>query len=301
MSQQTTGRAALVANNLPSSKTITTASNATPIVVTTSTPHLLSTNEIVAISGVSSNSAANGTFIVIVLSGTTFSLTAYPAGTSVVGVGAGTGGTVQSNGYGITVPVPNDLTDAMRAGGINVPFEAGIDREAYLLYRAGVYGVIETELAAIRAQVPFVTSYVADLTSGASQDVTAAATDSSFAFVDFPAAVVGDVINAEACIDYRISNAAGGNFAGDFRLIAIQDYGGAATRATIPGSAMISYLTLSGSGDGPRARLALVGLFTVATAGPLRVILNIDGGSADHVTTVYQVGGLRASRTHIGY
>ncbi len=135
MSQQTTGRAALVANNLPSVKTITTASSATPIVVTTSTPHLLNTNEIVTIAGVSSNAAANGTFIVIVLSGTTFSLLAYPAGTSVVGAGAGTGGTVLSNGYGITVPVPNDLTDAMRVGGMNVPHEAAIDRLAYLLYQ----------------------------------------------------------------------------------------------------------------------------------------------------------------------
>lgn len=145
MSQQTTGRAALVANNLPTSKTISGATNATPIVVTTTTPHGLQTNEIVAITGVTGNTAANGTFIAVVLSGSTFALTAYPGGSNVAGSGAYvSGGTLQSLGYGVTVPVPNDVTDMMQAGSVNVPHEAELDRLAYLMYRAGPNGTLES-------------------------------------------------------------------------------------------------------------------------------------------------------------
>lgn len=134
MSTQTTGRAALVASNLPTSKTVSTASSGTPITVTTTTNHALNNNDVVSISGVSGNSAANGTFIVTVLSGTQVFLFAYPAGTAVAGLGAGTGGTLLSNGYGITVPVPNDLTDAEQAATVNVPFEALLDRSAWAAY-----------------------------------------------------------------------------------------------------------------------------------------------------------------------
>lgn len=137
MPQYTTGRAAFVANHLPTSKTVTTASNATPIVVTTSAAHLLQTNEVVAISGVSGNSAANGVFVVSVLSTTTVSLLAYPAGTNVAGTGAGTGGTLISLGFGMVVPIPVDLTDAERAASVNVALEALLDRTAWLAYQAG--------------------------------------------------------------------------------------------------------------------------------------------------------------------
>lgn len=146
MSQPTTGRAALVANNLPSAKTVTGATNATPIVVTTSTNHGLQTNEVIQVTGVTGNTAANGTFTAVVLSPTTVALTTYPGGANVAGTGAYvSGGTLQSLGYGVTVPVPNDLTDFEEAGSVNVPFEAGIDREAYLLYRAGPNGTLEND------------------------------------------------------------------------------------------------------------------------------------------------------------
>lgn len=139
--QQTTGRAALVQNNLPAAKTITGATNATPIVVTTSAAHGLQTNEIIYISGVGGNTNANGYFVAQVVSTTTVALTAYPAGTNVAGSGAYTsGGTLQSLGYGVTVPVPNDLTDVLQAGSINVPHEAAIDRLAYLQLLASVVG-----------------------------------------------------------------------------------------------------------------------------------------------------------------
>ena len=65
------------------------ATNATPVVVTTSAPHGLATGDNATISGVLGNLAANGTFLVTVLSSTTFSIQAN--GVSATGNVAGTG------------------------------------------------------------------------------------------------------------------------------------------------------------------------------------------------------------------
>jgi hypothetical protein len=55
-------------------RTVTNATNATPIVITTSAAHHLSTGDIVTISSVGGNTAANGTWTVTVTGGSTFSL-----------------------------------------------------------------------------------------------------------------------------------------------------------------------------------------------------------------------------------
>jgi hypothetical protein len=70
---------------------ISTASTATPIVVTTAAPHLLVTGDVVTVAGVTGNAAANGTFVATVTGASTFTIP--PAG-----VGSGTGGTVQFDG-----------------------------------------------------------------------------------------------------------------------------------------------------------------------------------------------------------
>lgn len=73
--------------------TVSNATNATPIVVTTGT-HSLADYDIVNISGVGGNTAANGTWQIRVLSGTTFSLYQIGTSTAVAGNGAyTTGGT----------------------------------------------------------------------------------------------------------------------------------------------------------------------------------------------------------------
>lgn len=64
----------LVAEELPNYRTITNATNSTPIVITTSTPHGMSTDQRYTIRGVSGNTATNGRFNITVLSTTTFSL-----------------------------------------------------------------------------------------------------------------------------------------------------------------------------------------------------------------------------------
>lgn len=134
--QQTTGNAALVAINLPTTKTVTNATNATPIVVT-ATAHGVQTNEVISISGVGGNLAANGVFIAGSITTNSITLLAYPAGTSVAGTGGYTsGGSLQSLGYGITVPVPNDVIDPTNAASVNIALEALLDRTAYLLTQA---------------------------------------------------------------------------------------------------------------------------------------------------------------------
>lgn len=144
MSQQFSGRPALVANNLPTAKTVTAATNATPIVATTSTAHGIKTNDIFTISGVGGNLAANGTFIAGSVTSTTVVLLDYPGGTNVAGTSAYTsGGTLQALGFGVTYPIPNDATDALRAATVNVALEALGDRTAYAMYRAGPSGTLE--------------------------------------------------------------------------------------------------------------------------------------------------------------
>lgn len=74
------------------SYTITTASNTNPITITTSTNHSLTTGQTITISGVTGNSAANGTFTITNTGANTFTI-------PVAGTGAGTGGTAVANSY----------------------------------------------------------------------------------------------------------------------------------------------------------------------------------------------------------
>lgn len=69
---------------------ITSSTDATPIVVT-ATAHGLSTGDLVMIYGHATNIAANGTYKVIRLSSSTFSLVDLNTGASVAGSGAGAG------------------------------------------------------------------------------------------------------------------------------------------------------------------------------------------------------------------
>lgn len=144
VNQYYTGQAARVAGNLPTSKTLSAATNATPIVVTTTTNHGLQTNEIITITGVTGNTAANGTFIVGSITPTTATLLVYPTGANTTGSGAYTGGpgTLQSLGFGTPFPRPRDGVDGERAATVGVPIEALGDFTAYLMMIAGPNGTV---------------------------------------------------------------------------------------------------------------------------------------------------------------
>lgn len=92
---------AIVGSN---TKSVSGATDANPLVVTTSAPHLLQTGDVVTIAGVGGNVLANGTFEITVLSSTTFSIpvdasagSAYTSGgtvtwSGVIGAISGTAG-----------------------------------------------------------------------------------------------------------------------------------------------------------------------------------------------------------------
>lgn len=119
----------------PAAVTITSSTDATPIVVTTATAHGLQTNQGVIINGHTTNTNANGLRLAVVLSSTTFSLYTF-AGAAVAGngSGAGAGGTSQSLGLpGITLP--EDAVTDIDAASVNVGIEGLADMTAFLWMR----------------------------------------------------------------------------------------------------------------------------------------------------------------------
>lgn len=113
---------------------IASSTNASPIVVTTSTPHGLRTGAITIIYGHATNTNANGIWRVHVLSTTTFRLLAFD-GTNSTGNGVGGAtGTSQS----LMLPgfeIGEDGVDDIDATLLNVPNEALANMVAWLTYR----------------------------------------------------------------------------------------------------------------------------------------------------------------------
>lgn len=208
MSQQTTGRAAIVQSDLPSILTVIDASNASPIVVETSAAHGLKTNELVLITGVTGNTAANGKWVAFVLSSTTFSLQVIPTLANSMGSGAYvSGGNAISLGYGITVPIPNDITDMMRAGAVNVPFEAILDRLAFLMYRTTPNGSALSHA-------------VLDTTGAANEGLPNDANQNPVNFASVISLLSGSTFHAVTSLDATsvITAAAGAQIAGEIKF-----------------------------------------------------------------------------------
>lgn len=86
-------------------KAITNATNATPIVIT-STSHGFSNGDTLMISGVGGNTAANGKFKIANVAANTFELTNYSTGANVAGNGAYTSG-----GFAVDLTKDDNLDD----------------------------------------------------------------------------------------------------------------------------------------------------------------------------------------------
>lgn len=124
MSSTYTGDPTSVSNSL--SATITNATNASPIVITTSADHLFASHDVVTISGVGGNTAANGSFVITKLSGTSFSLTGS------TGSGAYTsGGTAVDNSLTPQAQIPSD-GDVLSEADFLPALEALFDRSQFL-------------------------------------------------------------------------------------------------------------------------------------------------------------------------
>ncbi len=128
MSTIITGDASTVSNTLAA--TITGATNASPIVITTSAAHLFSTYNRVVVSGVTGNTAANGVFTITVLSPTTFSLTGSTGNGAYV-----SGGTATDVSLTPAFTIPSD-GDAFNAAAFNVAYQTLADRTQFLAQSA---------------------------------------------------------------------------------------------------------------------------------------------------------------------
>ena len=106
---------------------ITSSTDATPIVVTSATAHDLDSGDSVIISGHTTNTAANGSHLVVVLTSTTFELHDMDGGdVAGSGGGAGSGGTIDTHIHGTTMS-HRYLTSTNDMGG--VPDAGEIDLE----------------------------------------------------------------------------------------------------------------------------------------------------------------------------
>lgn len=140
MSTQENGIASNVSRPTSVAIASTTVAVATPIVVTTSAPHLLTTGDTVFVRGVLHDIPANGVFVVTVIDATNVSLDGS------VGSGAGgaeIGATIQSLGFNSTFAIPADVVDALNAASVNVAFEALADRTALLGKQFGRYYLVD--------------------------------------------------------------------------------------------------------------------------------------------------------------
>lgn len=120
-----TGDPTAVTNSLV--RAIDDASNASPIVITTSVAHLFETGDIVAVTGVGGNTAANGVWQITKTGADTFSLDGS------TGNGAYTsGGSVENQSLTPQFQKPSDGDGPIEASDVNPAFEALADRTQFL-------------------------------------------------------------------------------------------------------------------------------------------------------------------------
>jgi hypothetical protein len=113
---------------------ISSTTNATPIVATTTTTHNLQPGDYFYIEG-ATDPNANGKFMAGAVTATTVVLLTAPGGANSVGtLAGGAAGTLAPLGFGLPYTIPTDAVDDMDAGSINVSLEALGDRTNYLQY-----------------------------------------------------------------------------------------------------------------------------------------------------------------------
>src|SRR5262245_26239561 len=109
MSTQIGGEPAIIENSLPAAANISSSTNATPVVITTTTPHGLNTGDYFAVVGADEPAIDGPVLMAGTVTGTTVVALLAPAGTNTVGtLAGGANGTVQALGFGTTYGIPSD-------------------------------------------------------------------------------------------------------------------------------------------------------------------------------------------------
>lgn len=129
------GEPANIEANLPTPKSVSSTTFATPIVVTTSTTHGLRPGDYITITG-ATDPNANGTFRAGLTATTTkVQLLDRLSGAGIAGtLAGGAAGSLQSEGFGTTYQIAEDVTDDDKAESIAFATEPLGDRTAYLMY-----------------------------------------------------------------------------------------------------------------------------------------------------------------------
>ncbi len=148
------GEPANIENNLPTVKSVSSTTNATPIVITTSTAHGLRPGDYFTITG-ATDPNANGTFRAGLTASTTqVQLLNRTTGASIAGtLAGGAAGSLQAEGFGTAYQIPVDLTDLRTAASIAIGLEALGDRTAYLFYRIRAAAVDLIASLALKANI----------------------------------------------------------------------------------------------------------------------------------------------------
>lgn len=145
MSSVITGDASNVSNSLE--RTVSGATNASPIVITTSTSHLFASGDTVVVADVGGNTAANGTWTITVTGPSTFSLDGS------TGNGAYTsGGTATDVSLTPQFTIPSDGDD-LDAASVNVALETLGDRSQHLNLRLRDTELATSVLSALNFQI----------------------------------------------------------------------------------------------------------------------------------------------------
>lgn len=120
--------------NPPLAYSISSTTNASPIVVTTAAPHDLTPGDYVFVNG-ATDPGADGIWMVGTVTTNTVVLLVAPGGGNSTGtLAGGAAGTIMQVGIDIAYDLPTDTTDAMDASSVNVPLEELGDRTEFLAY-----------------------------------------------------------------------------------------------------------------------------------------------------------------------
>lgn len=176
----------LPAATSPAPVAIATASNATPIAITTSAPHGYNNGDTVQIVGTSA-SGANGLWVITKTGASSFTLNGSTAS------GAGTGGIATDYSINPLLTIPAD-GDLVNASSVNVPIEGAANAIPYLYARTGAWRVVERTVVHVSDDTW--STWASQSTSGTGAWNQIASTAGLFSGYALP----GDVLQLEAAL-----------------------------------------------------------------------------------------------------
>jgi len=176
----------LPAATQPAPVAVATASNATPIAITTSSPHGFTDGDTVEIVG-NSAGGANGLWVIHVTGASSFTLNGSTAS------GAGTGGIATDYSINPLLTIPAD-GDLVNASSVNVPLEGTANAIPYLYARTGAYRVVDRQVVHVSDDTW--ATWASRTTTGTGAWEEIAATASLFTGYALP----GDVLQVEAAL-----------------------------------------------------------------------------------------------------